>query len=94
MAIKKNKSRARASSNGNRPRNGSGTAKGRVGTTVPGKNHVATTAPGRPAERNSTQTLRTYSIPDLRLEHPNFTGKQATEKIGQVRQALDSGRGL
>jgi TPP-dependent pyruvate/acetoin dehydrogenase alpha subunit len=74
MAIKKKKSTSKHSSNGNRPRNGSRTATG----------HVGTAAPGRSVERSSTgspdQHLRTYSIPDLRLEHPNLSVRQAIEK--------------
>jgi pyruvate dehydrogenase E1 component alpha subunit/2-oxoisovalerate dehydrogenase E1 component alpha subunit len=74
MAIKKKKPVSKASSNGRRPSNGA----------KPGKNHVATAPPGRSVERSSTSSpskqVRTYSVPDLRLEHPNFTVKQATEK--------------
>jgi len=50
--------------------------------------HVGTAAPGRPVERSSTAAptdLRTYSIPDLRLERPNFTVRQVAEKNGHVR---------
>jgi TPP-dependent pyruvate/acetoin dehydrogenase alpha subunit len=74
MAIKKKKSTSKHSSNGNRPRNGQ-----RATTT-----HGAADAPVRRGERNSAgspnQHLRTYSIPDLRLEHPNLTVHQSTEK--------------
>ena len=70
MAIKKNKS----SSNGNHSRNGS------QSTTTRG----AADAPVRRIERSSTgspgQHLRTYSIPDTRLEHPNLSVRQHTEK--------------
>jgi TPP-dependent pyruvate/acetoin dehydrogenase alpha subunit len=80
--------KSKTNSNGNRPRNGS----------KPGKNHVATAAHepapsesaqrmterGRQVERGS-KDLRTYSIPDTRLEHPNYIVKQATEKDGHVR---------
>jgi TPP-dependent pyruvate/acetoin dehydrogenase alpha subunit len=69
MAIKKKKS-SRASSNGNRSHNGSRSAGARVGADPL----------VRPAERSSAKNLRTYSIPDLRLEHPNFTVHQAIEK--------------
>src|SRR5579863_2112953 len=68
------KTKSKQSSNGNRPRNGSRATKARV----------ATAALGRSVERSSTgspsQHLRTYSIPDYRLEHPNFTVRQAVEK--------------
>src|SRR6201998_1583506 len=69
-----NKKKSKASSNGNRSRNGA------KATTA----HVGTTALGRSVERRSSgspgQHLRTYSIPDYRLEHPNFTVRQAIEK--------------
>jgi pyruvate dehydrogenase E1 component alpha subunit/2-oxoisovalerate dehydrogenase E1 component alpha subunit len=78
MAIKKKKSSAH-SSNGNRQRNGWRASTARVGTVNP----------VRRVERNLTgspdQQLRTYSIPDLRLEHPNFVVSQATQKDGHVR---------
>jgi TPP-dependent pyruvate/acetoin dehydrogenase alpha subunit len=34
----------------------------------------------RPTSKPPSSDLRTYSIPDLRLEHPNFTVHQAVEK--------------
>jgi len=65
MGTKKPKSKN--SSNGNRPRNG------RVGPGL---------RPGQ-VERSSTGSpnhdLRTYSIPDYRLEHPDFAVRQAIE---------------
>ena len=71
------KAKSKASSNGNRPRNGAGTTRA----------HVATPAPGRRVERSSTgspsHNLRTYEIPDYRLEHPQFTVLQRTEKDRQ-----------
>jgi TPP-dependent pyruvate/acetoin dehydrogenase alpha subunit len=69
-----NKKKSKASSNGNRPRNGSGaiTTRGAADAFV------------RPSERSSPNSaekaLRTYSIPDTRLEHPNFTVRQSIEK--------------
>ena len=73
MAIKKKKS-SKPSSNGNRPRNGSRSGNARVETG----------ALARPVEQSSTRShshhIRTYSIPDTRLEHPNFTVHQAVEK--------------
>ena len=63
------------SSNGNRPRNGSRATQSSCG--------AGRAQPG-PVERSSTgspdQHLRTYSIPDYRLEHPDFTVRQAIEK--------------
>ncbi|HWJ47252.1 MAG TPA: thiamine pyrophosphate-dependent dehydrogenase E1 component subunit alpha [Candidatus Udaeobacter sp.] len=68
-----NKKKSKASSNGHSPRNGS----------RPRNAHVAA-APGRRVERSSTAShdhnLRTYEIPDFRLEHPQFSVRQLTEK--------------
>jgi TPP-dependent pyruvate/acetoin dehydrogenase alpha subunit len=68
MAIKKKNS----NSNGARPRNGSKTS----------KNHVGTAAPGSSIARSATagSDLRTYSIPDTRLEHPDLSVSQHVEK--------------
>src|SRR5205807_2774107 len=63
------KSKSKANSNGSRPRNGARptSARGPAGALV------------RRVERSSND-LRTYSIPDLRLEHPDFTVSQHIEK--------------
>src|SRR5215475_2902072 len=72
------KSKSKASSNGNRPRNGN--------------TRVATAAIGRRVERSSTaaarsgNNVRTYEIPDYRLEHPEFTVLQRTEKDRQGQE--------
>src|SRR5580693_9392671 len=66
MAIKK---KTTPKSNGNRPRNG----------RAPSKNHVAADAFVRHPDCHSTDH-RTYSIPDLRQEHPHLTVRQAIEK--------------
>ena len=68
MAIKK-KSTSKPGSNGKLPRNGS----------RPTTARVAADAFVRAPKANSTD-LRTYSIPDLRLEHPNLSVRQHTEK--------------
>ena len=68
-----NKKKSKDSSNGRSPHNGSRS------TTA----HVATSAPGRRIEQSSTANtghLRTYSIPDYRLERPNFTVQQSIER--------------
>jgi len=74
-----NKKKSKSSSNGYRPRNA--------------RNRGGADALVRPVERSSTATpdqhLRTYSIPDLCLEHPNFTVRQITEKDGQVRYQVE-----
>jgi len=68
------KTKSRQSSNGSRPRSGAGAR----------KNHLGADAFVRPVARSATvspeQHLRTYSIPDYRLEHPDFTVRQVTEK--------------
>jgi TPP-dependent pyruvate/acetoin dehydrogenase alpha subunit len=72
--MRNNKKKSKASSNGNRPSKGS----------KPSKARGAADAPVRPVEQRSTasptQYVRTYSIPDHRLERPDFTVHQATEK--------------
>ena len=72
------KPKSKASSNGNRPRNGA---------SRPGKNHAATAALDRRFERSSTispnHNTRTYQIPDYRLEHPQFTVVQRIEEDRQ-----------
>jgi pyruvate dehydrogenase E1 component alpha subunit/2-oxoisovalerate dehydrogenase E1 component alpha subunit len=70
MAIKKNNSKA--NSNGNRTRNGASRSKSPL-LAKAARN-------GAPKSSSSASDLRTYSIPDLRLEHPNFTVHQAIEK--------------
>jgi TPP-dependent pyruvate/acetoin dehydrogenase alpha subunit len=79
------KTKSRTNSNGNRPRNGSRSSKSNGE-----RNHVATAAPGRRVERSSTgspnHNLRTYEIPDFRLEHPQFTVRQAAEKDKQGQE--------
>ena len=69
-----NKKKSNASSNGHRPRNGS----------KPGKARGAKATFGRRVERSSTgspdHNLRTYEIPDYRLEHTQFSVRQLTEK--------------
>jgi pyruvate dehydrogenase E1 component alpha subunit/2-oxoisovalerate dehydrogenase E1 component alpha subunit len=68
------KTKSKQNSNGNRPRNVS-----RV-RNVP----VGTAALGRSVERSSTGStghdLRTYTIPDTRLEHPNLSVRQQVDK--------------
>ena len=59
----------------------------------PSNAHVGADAPVRPVARSATsssgQALRTYSIPDYRLEHPNFTVLQITDKDGHVHFAVE-----
>jgi pyruvate dehydrogenase E1 component alpha subunit/2-oxoisovalerate dehydrogenase E1 component alpha subunit len=70
MTIKKKNSKH--SSNGNRSRNGAPKSKSPL-LAKAARN-------GAPKSSSSASDLRTYSIPDLRLEHPNFTVHQAIEK--------------
>ena len=63
------KKKSKASSNGNRPRNGAS------GSKSPLLARVARN--GAPATNSD---LRTYSIPDTRLERPNLTVRQVTER--------------
>jgi TPP-dependent pyruvate/acetoin dehydrogenase alpha subunit len=77
-----NKKKSKASSNGSRARNGTGASNARVATAAPGSLPRAQSR-GQ-VERSSTgspnQHLRTYSIPDYRLEHPTFAVRQVVEK--------------
>src|SRR5450432_1115801 len=43
----------------------------------------------RLAKSTANSDIRTYSIPDLRLEHPNFVVHQSTEKTGHVRYEVE-----
>jgi pyruvate dehydrogenase E1 component alpha subunit/2-oxoisovalerate dehydrogenase E1 component alpha subunit len=76
MANKKTKSKH--SPNGGRPSNAARASNARGGTAA------LTRSVGRSSTKNDnnsdTSSLRTYSIPDLRLEHPDFTVHQAVEK--------------
>ena len=78
-----NKKKSKASSNGSRPRNGSSASKTHGAADAEARPEQAQRAERvRPGERSSTAdpNLRTYSIPDYRLEHPNFTVRQSVEK--------------
>src|SRR5215469_2738912 len=74
--MRNNKKKSKASHNGNRPRNSARSATARV----------AEDALARPVQHGSSATvaanpnLRTYSIPDYRLERPTFTVLQRTDK--------------
>ena len=75
--MRNKKTKSKLNSNGNRSRNGAGPSNAQVGAA----------APGSPVERSSTKgdnsnnsAVRTYSIPDYRLEHPDLTVHHAIEK--------------
>src|SRR5271168_1481147 len=69
-----NNKKSKTSSNGNRPRNGGSRAKSPL-LAKDARN-------GAPTSRSKTADthLRTYSIPDTRLEHPDLIVRQAIEK--------------
>src|SRR5207342_2407760 len=69
MAVKK---KAKSSSSGSRPSNGA-----RPKSPLLAKD----ARNGAPA----SNSIRTYSIPDLRQERPNLSVRQHTEKDGHVR---------
>jgi TPP-dependent pyruvate/acetoin dehydrogenase alpha subunit len=69
-----NKKKSKHSSNGHRPRNRGSASK----SPLLGK-------PARNGAPAASSDLRTYSIPDYRLEHPKFTVRQATDGDGHVR---------
>src|SRR2546421_8342922 len=70
--MRKKKTKQKATATDTRRRNGASRS----------KNHVATAALGRRGESKTRldSHLRTYSVPDYRLEHPDFTVHQAVEK--------------
>jgi TPP-dependent pyruvate/acetoin dehydrogenase alpha subunit len=76
-----NKRKSKASSNGRNSRNGSRSTAARVGAH-------ASSAPERSSSKNggSQQNLRTYNIPDYRLEHPQFEIRQLTGKDKQGQE--------
>ena len=75
--MRNKKTKSKLNSNGNRSRNGAGPSNAQAGAA----------APGSAVERSSTKgdnfnnsAVRTYSIPDYRLEHPDLAVHQAIEK--------------
>jgi TPP-dependent pyruvate/acetoin dehydrogenase alpha subunit len=77
-----NKRKSKASSNGRTSRNGSRSTPARVGADASSALERSSTKNGGSSERN----LRTYSIPDYRLEHPEFEIRQAIEKDKQGQE--------
>jgi len=88
-----NKKKSKAGSNGNRPRNGPSKSKAPLlaksaRNGAPGaRTETPPSRNGAPSPRNGTPPngtgLRTYEIPDYRLEHPSFTVLQVPEKDKQ-----------
>ncbi len=71
------KKKSKAGSNGNRPRNGASRSNSQLlGKAV----RPFDSAQGENGAPTSNHDVRTYSIPDYRLEHPNFTVRQVAEK--------------
>jgi len=82
------KAKSKASSNGNRPRTGGRPNSAILKKAANGNGHVGTAARrsvAQSATGSSSPNLRTYSIPDYRLERPTFTVTQRAEKdrLGQ-----------
>jgi TPP-dependent pyruvate/acetoin dehydrogenase alpha subunit len=81
-----NKKKSKASSNGNRPRNGTSKSKAPL-LAKPARNGAPTSKNVTPSSGNGATPngtgLRTYEIPDYRLEHPAFTVLQVPEKDKQ-----------
>jgi pyruvate dehydrogenase E1 component alpha subunit/2-oxoisovalerate dehydrogenase E1 component alpha subunit len=73
-----NKKKSKASSNGRHPRNGNA----HVGTAA----SAVRRSEARLSGNNASSNLRTYEIPDYRLEHPQFTVLQRTEKDRQGQE--------
>jgi len=90
------KPKSKASHNGNRPRNGNArvaTGASRVRGSE-ARSNVGADAFVRPLERSSSARagvnadVRTYSIPDYRLEHPKFEVRQVIEKNRQGQEQV------
>jgi len=79
--MKKKKSNTKANSNGNPPRTGKN--RGAAGALARPIERSSTTGNGRIGTQSPVENLRTYSIPDLRLEQIDFAVTQATEKDSQ-----------
>src|SRR5689334_7673636 len=82
-----NKKKSKAASNGHRPRHGSRSNTPTLKRPANGNGRVGSDALARPVERSTpdspSQSLRTYEIPDYRLERPTFTVTQRTERDKQ-----------
>jgi pyruvate dehydrogenase E1 component alpha subunit/2-oxoisovalerate dehydrogenase E1 component alpha subunit len=77
-----NKRKSKASSNGRNSRNGSRSTAARVGADASSALERSSTKNGGSIQQN----LRTYNIPDYRLEHPQFAIRQLTEKDRQGQE--------
>ena len=75
-----NKKKSKAASNGHRPRNGKAHV-GTVASAVRRNEARSVQKNGQPSNSNGSanRNLRTYEIPDYRLERPTFTITQQTE---------------
>jgi hypothetical protein len=77
-----NKRKSKVSSNGRNSRNGSRSAGVRVGAEASSALERSSIKNGRSGKSH----LRTYEIPDYRLEHPEFQIRQALEKDKQGQE--------
>jgi TPP-dependent pyruvate/acetoin dehydrogenase alpha subunit len=77
-----NKRKSKASSNGRNSRNGSRSTPARIGADASSALDRSSIKNGRSGKSH----LRTYEIPDYRLEHPEFQIRQALEKDKQGQE--------
>ena len=76
------KPKSKVATNGNRPRNGANRTSARVGAAA----SPVRRSEARPSGNGAASSVRTYEIPDYRLEHPQFMVLQRTEKDRQGRE--------
>jgi TPP-dependent pyruvate/acetoin dehydrogenase alpha subunit len=77
-----NKRKSKASSNGRNSRNGTRSTAARIGADASSALERSSIKNGRSGKSH----LRTYEIPDYRLEHPEFQIRQALEKDKQGQE--------
>jgi pyruvate dehydrogenase E1 component alpha subunit/2-oxoisovalerate dehydrogenase E1 component alpha subunit len=76
------KPKSKASHNGSRPRNGARTTTAHVGTSA----SPVRRSEARQAGNHAGSDVRTYSLPDYRLEHSSFEVRQITHKDKQGQE--------
>ena len=79
-----NKKKSKASSNGHRPRNG--TSRSVTNDVTTAARAQSRGSVGQSSTGSPNDNVRTYEIPDYRLEHPNFSVRQLTEKDRQGQE--------
>jgi pyruvate dehydrogenase E1 component alpha subunit/2-oxoisovalerate dehydrogenase E1 component alpha subunit len=75
--MRNKKTKSKLNSNGNRSRNGAGPSNADVGAAALGPAVERSSTKG---DNSNSSAIRTYSIPDYRLEHPDLTVRHAMEK--------------